>query len=349
MRVFDWWQRLKARIASWFRREPAPGRFESGSKFSMHGVIGTAPLVWPSRDYLVYVPANRPRWRRIPLVVLCHGCRQTPEEFAQGTRIAAFADRVGCVVLMPRQKTSANPWRCWNWFDRRTFDGEGETAIVAAQIRSVRRAYGIDRKRIYIAGMSAGGALAAAIGVRFPNLVSAVAVHSGLPCAAARSAHTALQVMKQGPDQDVEAVADEARGNAQGAVRVPLMAIHGRNDDMVSYVNAQALVRQYLRLNGHPAAAPGDPPWALPLADDERVVPAVDGHVAHVREWRRDGRLVVRYVELEGLGLAWSGGDAALPFNDARAPDATQLLGDFFTDAVSSRTEGGKRRWLFRA
>ena len=180
-------------------------------------------------------------------------------------------------------------------------------------------------------------------------IVSAVAVHSGLPCAAARSMHTALQVMKQGPDQDVEAVAGEAREAAQGSVRVPLVAVHGRNDDIVSSCNAQALVRQYLRLNGHPAAAPPDPPWTLPPADEERVVPAADGHAAHVREWRRDGRLVVRYVELEGLGHAWSGGDAALPFNDARPPDAMQLLGDFFTDAVSSQAEGGKRRWLFRA
>ena len=175
------------------------GRFESGSKFSLHGRVGTAPFVWPSRDYLVYVPAGRPRLRRAPLLVLLHGCRQTPEEFAQGTRIAAFADRTGCVVLLPRQKEHANPWRCWNWFESRTTAGKGEAAIVAAQIRRVRRRYRIDRKRVLAAGMSAGGALAAVIGVRYPDLVRGVAVHSGLACGAASSPLTALGVMQRGP------------------------------------------------------------------------------------------------------------------------------------------------------
>jgi poly(hydroxyalkanoate) depolymerase family esterase len=189
------WSRTKVWVAHLFRHVPAPGRFESGSKFSLHGLVGTAPLVWPSRDYLVYVPKGRSAWRRAPLLVLCHGCRQTPEEIAQGTRITELADRLGFIVLLPRQKDSANPWRCWNWFDKRTMNGKGEAAIVAAQIRSVRRSYRVDRKRILVAGMSAGGALAAVLGVHFPGLVAAVAVHSGLACGAASSALKALAVM----------------------------------------------------------------------------------------------------------------------------------------------------------
>jgi len=347
MALLRWWRRLADRIGGWFRRAPVPGRFESGSKFSAHGTVGTAPLVWPSRDYLVYVPKGRPRWRRIPLLVLCHGCRQTPEDFAQGTRVTDFADRVGCIVLLPRQKDSANPWRCWNWFDARTAAGQGEAAIVAAQIRSVRRAYRVDRKRVYVAGMSAGGALAAAIGLRFPNLVSAVAVHSGLACGAAHSVHSAMSVMKRGPDQDVEAIAADARVAAPGPVRVPLIAIHGGEDDIVAPPNAHALVRQYLALNDHPAVAAAA--TTLPAADVERVVAAADGRPARVMDWLLEGRVVVRYVEVDGLGHAWSGGDATLPFNDAHPPDATSLLGDFFADALSSRIQGGERRWLFRA
>ena len=188
--------------------------------------------------------------------MLCHGCKQTPEEIAQGTRITDYADRAGCVVLLPRQKKSANPWQCWNWFDKRTAHGEGEAAIVAAQIRHVRRAYRVDRKRILVAGMSAGGALAAIIGVRFPNLVSAIAVHSGLACGAARGAATALSVMQRGPDQDVEGIAGEVRAQAQPRdLRVPILAIHGDGDPIVAPRNSAALVRQYLRLNGHPAVA----------------------------------------------------------------------------------------------
>jgi len=337
--VPTWWRRLLDRVLGVFRREPVPGRFEPGSKFSAHGWVATAPSVWPGRDYLVYVPAGRKRWRKAPLLVLIHGCKQTPEDIARGTRIAELADRDGCVVLLPSQKQAANPWGCWNWFDARTARGDGEAAIIAAQIRAVRRRHRIDRRRVYVAGMSAGGAMAAILGVRFPRLVCAVAVHSGIACGAARSGMTAMSVLKRGPEQDVEAIAEAARTAAlPHEVDVPLLAIHGDRDDVVSPAHATALVHQYLRLNGD------DPARA---ADAQSHVVHADGRVEITREWRRDGRIVVRSVEVQGLGHAWSGGDASLGFNDAEPPDATALLGTFFADALSSRSKGARRRWRF--
>lgn len=337
----NWWQRLKDRVSGWFRPAPTPGRFEHGTKFSAHGWVGSAPAVWPSRDYLVYVPKNAPRFRRSPLVVLVHGCKQDADEIARGTRIAEFADREGTVVLLPNQKDAANPWRCWNWFDPRTWHGQGEAAIVAAQVRRVRRHYRIDRKRVYVAGMSSGGALAAILGVRFPRLFAGVAVHSGVACGAARSGMTAMNVLKRGPEQDVEAIAAEVReAAAPSPIRVPLLAIHGDRDDVVPPDHGKALVRQYLVLNGDdPARAP----------DAQARIAHPDGHVEVVNDWRRDGRLVVRHVEVQGLGHAWCGGDVALAFNDAGPPDATALLGTFLADALSSRPEGAKRRWRFWA
>lgn len=330
------WSRAKGWFTRVFGRVPEPGRFESDAKFSWHGFVGTAPLVWPSRDYLVYVPKGRSRWTRAPLVVLCHGCKQSPEEIAQGTRIAEFADRTGCVVLLPRQKEAANPWRCWNWFEHRTMEGHGEAAIVAAQIRSVRRQYRIDRKRVLVAGMSAGGALAATLGVRYPGLVRAVAVHSGIACGAASSPMNALGVGQRGPDQDVEQFAVAARARAAPReLRVPLLCVHGDADPVVSPRNAVALVRQYLRLNDHPSVADAPDGATLPAADSERPAMQADGHAQTIREWRRDGRLIVRYVAIAGLGHAWSGGDATLPFNDAAPPDATALVGEFLADALS--------------
>ena len=321
------WQRAKTLVARLFGRAPAPGRFESGSKFTLAGFISTAPFLWPSRDYLVYVPKGHSAWKRAPLLVLCHGCKQTPEEFAQGTRVADMADRQGCVVLLPRQKDTANPWRCWNWFESRTMHGHGEAAIVAAQIRSVIRRYRIDRKRVLVAGMSAGGAMAAVMGVRFPGLVTGVAVHSGLACGAAKSALSAITVMQRGPDQDVARIGGQARAAAPvGALPIPLLAVHGGADHVVSPSNALALVQQYLRLNGLTEGAP---------AETVRPVPGVGGLTWTVREWRSDGRLVARHVEVAGLGHAWSGGDATLPYNDAQGPDATALVGDFFADALS--------------
>ena len=332
------WARTRGLFARLFRREARPGRFETGSASSWHGLVGTAPMVWPSRDYLVYIPSGHSLWRRSPLLVLCHGCRQSPEEIARGTRIAEFADRTGCVVLLPRQKDTANPWRCWNWFERRTMRGLGESAIVAAQIRRVRRRYRIDRKRVLVAGMSAGGALAAIVGLRFPQLVGAVVVHSGLACGAASSALTAITVMQRGPDQDIEGIAAAARAkNFDASMRIPLLALHGDADNVVAPRNAIALVRQYLRLNDHPALASAGDPAALPAADTEQRTLLPDGRAQTVREWRRDGRLIVRHIAIAGLGHAWSGGDATLPYNEAAPPDATALVGDFFVDAFATK------------
>ncbi len=332
--------KLLARIGDFFarlfgRRPPEPGRFIPGAKSAFSGFLRTLPWIWPRREYLVYVPRGWSRWKRAPLLVFCHGCRQTPEEFAEGTRIAALADASGCLVLLPRQKDSANAWRCWNWFDAATAGGAGESAIVAAMIRKVRRRYRADRHRVLVVGMSAGGALAAALGVRHPKLVHAVAVHSGLACGAATSAFTAISVMQRGPDNDVEAIAAKAATDARSHLPVPLLAIHGGGDTVVGAVNAAMLVRQYLRLNGHPAVdAVGVAPRALPPADLERTDAAPGERSCTTREWRVGDRLVARLVWIDGLGHAWSGGDDALPFNDALGPDATALVRDFLRDAL---------------
>jgi poly(hydroxyalkanoate) depolymerase family esterase len=329
------WARTKSLFRKVFESEPEPGRFESGSEWSIKGFLAVAPFVPPSRDFLVYIPKGRSTWRRAPLVVLCHGCKQTPEEFAQGTRITDLADQHGFVVLLPRQKDKANPWRCWNWFDSRTMNGGGEAAIVAAQIRFVRRRYRCNAKRVLVAGMSAGGAFAAVMGLRYPGLVSAVAAHSGLACGAAKSPLTAIAVMQNGPEQDVAAIGTAARAAAKlRRLPIPLLAIHGASDAVVAPRHAAALVRQYLHLNGHTPADAADAS-DLPAADSETRTTLPNGRVEHVREWRSEGRLVARLVEVTGLGHAWSGGDPTLAYNDAEAPDATALVGAFVADALS--------------
>src|SRR5690242_15675834 len=244
------WLRVKAFVARlWarlLRRELAPGRLEIGRAESWRGYVTTAPSVPPERDYLVYVPRGWSRWRRARLLVLCHGCNQTPEDFAALTRIAAHADRDGTLVLLPRQSTSANAWGCWNWFEANTERGAGEAAIVAAQIVEVRRRYRARRERVWVAGLSAGGALAAVLGLRHPRLVRGILVHSGLACGAASSPASALSVMRRGPDNDVKRVADIARGpgRTDAVPQVALLVVHGDGDDVVAPANAIALVDQ---------------------------------------------------------------------------------------------------------
>ncbi|HEX8011405.1 MAG TPA: PHB depolymerase family esterase [Casimicrobiaceae bacterium] len=296
--------------------------------------------MWPSRDYLVYVPRGYTHWRRRPLLVLLHGCRQTPEEFAAGTRIAAFADEHGWLVLLPRQSRHANSWGCWNWFDRRTIAGKGEAAIVAGQIRAVRRLYGAHPRRIFLAGMSAGACLAAVLALRFAKLFAAVGLHSGVACGAASSPIMALKVLGAGADGDVEAIAREARElTSPRALPLPVCVIHGERDPVVAEKNALEVVRQFLVFNGRPPQN-GD---ALPQADARAETALADGRTLTTEDYRVDGRVVARRVHVAGLGHAWSGGDANFAYNDSQPPDATALLGEFFAAQLHRRDAAAPR------
>jgi len=328
------WSRVKSLFTRIFRRVPVPGRFEADSRSALRGSLASAPWIWPSREYLVYVPRGHARWRRVPLVVLIHGCRQKAEDIAEGTRITALADELGCLVMLPRQNPKANAWGCWNWFDSATVRGWGETAILAAQVRAVRRNYRIDRKRVFVAGMSAGGGLAAVLGVRRPELVAGVFIHSGVACGAASSALAALDVLKRGADTDVIGIAREARErSAPRALPVPLVAIQGADDDVVAPINAAQLIRQYLALNGHQAADAGARD-ELPPPDHVNAEALADARSIITSEWRVADRVVARHVLVDGLGHAWSGGDDRHPYHDPRAPDATALLGEFVRRAM---------------
>ena len=319
-------KRLFARLAGLLRRAPpAPGRFALSRKASVHGFINVAPAP-PWREFLLYLPRGIEGLRRPPLVVWIHGCRQEPEQFALGTRIARLADARGFVVLLPRQSRLANSERCWNWFDRRTAGGNGESAIVAAQTQEVIEKFGIDPGRVYIAGLSSGAALAATLALRKPELYTAVAIHSGVPGGAAFDAHDAGRVMAHGPrDSRTDEFAVEARVAAGPKARMPALILHGSADTSVDPVNANFLARQFLLFNGMTDLPPGK---ALPPTLTRTVHPRAFGHV--MSEYYAGRRLAARLLTIPGLGHAWSGGDSVLEYFDERYPDASALVCDFF-------------------
>ena len=327
--------RVRDLVARIFRREPPePGRFVIGSNFSWRGSLASHPWIWPSRDYLLYVPRGYGGWRRRPLIVLIHGCKQTPEDIAAATRIAACADANGWLVLLPRQVAKANPWSCWNWFDSATSAGKGEAAIVASQVRAVRRAYRVHPRKVYAAGMSAGGCLAAVLGLRQPKLFAGVFVHSGVACGAASAPLTAMRVLTYGADTNYEKIGSNARADApRRALPVALLAIGGADDTVVAEINTIQLVRQYLVFNGKLVPQP-HPPSVLPPADHETTSTLPAGRIMTVSDYRDGARLMVRRVRVTGLGHAWSGGDDAFPYNDSNPPDATALLAEFVAGQI---------------
>lgn len=316
------------------RAPPAPGRFEEGSKFSWRGLLGVAPWIWPRRDYRVYVPGGHPTpfWRRRPMLVLVHGCRQTAEDIAKGSRITALADALDCLVLLPKQNPRANAWGCWNWFDRRTTAGAGETAILAAQIRAVRRRYRVHRKRVFVAGLSSGAGMVAVLSLRNSGLLAGAFLHSGIAARVASSPLAALEVLKSGPDTDVVQIAHEARDADRGAHGVPTLVVHGTSDDVVAPLHATEIVRQVLAFGQFPGVQPAPAP--LPGATHEHSHTTDEGRRVDTREWRHGTRLLVRLVLIHGLAHAWSGGDASVAYNDPHAPAATDLLRQFMADVL---------------
>lgn len=255
------------------------------------------------RHYKLFTPAGLPD-RPAPLVVMLHGCKQNPDDFAAGTRMNELAQAQGFRVLYPAQAPRSNMQRCWNWFqpgDQKR--GSGEPALLAAITRHVMQTHAVDAERVYIAGLSAGGAMAVIMAHEYPDLFAAVGVHSGLPQGAAHDVATAFAAMKHGP-RGVPKVAD--------TTRVPMIVFHGDLDATVHPSNSEHLVA------GHSAS--------------EVEQGSVDSGRGFERTSYRDasGRLVAEHWLVHGSGHAWSGGSAKGSYTDPQGPDASREMLRFF-------------------
>ena len=294
---------------------PPPGSFVEGAYSNSHG----------SRRYKLFVPpgaAGKP----LPLLVMLHGCLQDPDDFALGTRMNSIAEEQRIFVLYPEQSEAANQTRCWNWFNaanqRRD---QGEPSIIAGMTREVIGAHNIDARRVYIAGMSAGGAMAAIMAATHSDLYAAVGIHSGVPYGAAQNFMAAIAAMKDGA----------ASGARLPAKRIPLIVFHGDQDIMVNSRNGEQLVSQWL---GGPAPN---------RTQDSSTARASEGNGrAFTRTRYRDGagHAVAENWLVHDAGHAWSGGGSAGSFADVSGPDASREMMRFFSevsqDAAASERSG---------
>jgi len=299
----------------------APSPSPAGGVFEPHHFQHAAG----SRAYKLYRPAHTAPAPM--LLVMLHGCTQSADDFALGTGMNRLADEHGFLVVYPEQSPQANRSGCWNWFqpgDQQR--GAGEPAVIAGIVSEVMARHGVDARSVFVAGLSAGAAMALVMGETYPELFAAVGVHSGLPYGSAHDLGSALAAMKGG----------RARGASTGTTgrraqqALPLIVFHGDRDHTVQASNASAIVEHAreafaqrpgggaLLTSRHTAQAPGGRRCT-------RTVYAPDGGPTHIESWL-----------LHGAGHKWSGGDARGSYTDAKGPDASAEMLRFFK-AVAAR------------
>jgi poly(hydroxyalkanoate) depolymerase family esterase len=312
-RTVDWRELYASNRAVIDRAHQAAG-LTAGPAADRPTTPQTSIVAGRTRRSLVHTPAGAEPGIARPLVCMLHGCTQDAATFAAATRMNAAADCHGFIVVYPQQERAENAQRCWNWFDgSHQARGAGEPASIAAVVRELvgtTTEWTVDADRVFVAGLSAGGAMAAVLAATYPDLFAAVAVHSGLAYRSATSVPSAFAAMARGARK----VRDLDRP-------VPTMVVHGSTDRTVAPVNGEQVLTQSLRASGldvvHPTSVTRD-----------RVQ---GGHAYEHARWV-DGHGAVRHERLtvEGMGHAWSGGLPGGSYTDPRGPDATEAIWRFF-------------------
>lgn len=287
-----------------------------------------------ARAYKVFVPTSRVD-APMPMVVMLHGCTQSPDDFAAGTQMNRLAQEHGFIVVYPEQTANANGSKCWNWFKAQDQARDsGEPSLIAGITREVAAHHRVDPRRIYVAGLSAGAAMAVILGETYPELYAGVGAHSGLPYGAAHDMSSAFAAMAGGRKgrPDLSNLPGAARATRKKTVHfVPTIVFHGDEDHTVVPGNGAEIV--------HQAAAAAAQAGQHPLISSTKSGVARGGR-RYSRTVYADaqGRAQVESWVLHGAGHAWSGGNTSGSYTDATGPDASAEMVRFFLSQPRARS-----------
>ncbi|MCM2563753.1 PHB depolymerase family esterase [Lutimaribacter sp. EGI FJ00015] len=307
-------QRLKAKSLKPNETARSPGdeaspRIPTGARYITRKHNGTTG----SRAFKLYLPASRPKQPK-GLILMLHGCDQTPDDFAVGTRMNLLAEKHGLAIAYPAQTEGHNSASCWNWFkpDHQA-RGAGEPAILASLTRKLMKEFGLGRESVFVAGLSSGGAMAAILADVYPDVFSAAGIHSGLSRGTARNVISAMSAMRSGGTPGDIAPATPAGPNPTRRI-----IFHGDTDSTVHPSNAPIIV----------AAAMGDE--AVPTKEIKR---SVRGRGYARSEYAGpNGAVLLELWMIEGASHGWSGGHAAGSYTDTKGPDASAQMVRFFLE-----------------
>ncbi|MCX7567708.1 PHB depolymerase family esterase [Sulfitobacter sp. F26169L] len=265
-----------------------------------------------SRMYRTYIPASADMGIT-GVVMMLHGCTQSPEDFAAGTGMNALAEQHRIAVVYPAQSRGDNAQSCWNWFSRGDQQrGRGEPAILAGLASQICGFHGVERDRTFVAGLSAGGAMASILGETYPDVFAAVGTHSGLPVGAAKDIPSAFAAMG-GKILDTPI-------RARNETRVRTIVFHGTADATVSPKNSDIIVQRALGTN-----------MSQSIETNEQGQENGRSFTRYIST-DTDGTAVVEYWRIDGQGHAWSGGSNAGTYTDPKGPDASAEMLRFFFD-----------------
>jgi poly(hydroxyalkanoate) depolymerase family esterase len=284
------------------------------------------------RPYFVYTPQNYQTNEAVPLVVMLHGCMQKANGFATGTHMNELAERYNFIVVYPQQIRSAHNYGCWNWFQPINQErNSGEAALLAGIVQEMEQQtaqWAIDKRRIYVTGISAGGAMAGILGATYPDVFAAIGIHSGVAYKAAQNVHTGVNVMRRGgPDTILQdALIQTAMGEYTRVV--PTIVFHGTSDFTVAPINGDQVVQQWMQSN---VFASHEAYRANFWQPDSNVTGKVQGGRSYeISTWNdRSGHPIQEYWKIDGMGHAWSGGKGG-SYTDVKGPDASEAMYRFF-------------------